>query len=377
MTDNKPSAILMNDFKRQWQDLGPTILAATEKVGVSGWYVLGSSVSEFEKHLAEYWGTTNIIGCANGLDAIEIGLRCQGIKAGDKVLTTPLSAFATTLAIMRCGATPIFVDVDESGLLDLQQAEQLIQNDGSIRFMVPVHLYGHALSLQDLERLRNRFELKIVEDCAQAIGAKSHGKPVGSVGQMAATSFYPTKNLGALGDGGAVVTNDPALATLARRMRDYGQSEKYLHSEFGLNSRLDELQAAILDAAMLPKLKQWTDKRREVAQRYQEGIKHPLVTLPVAPADSESVWHLFPLLISEKREQLQQWLARSGVYSGIHYPTLITDQPALLAQGPTAIHGDLRQARKFVEQELSIPIHPYLLDDEIDRVITAINCWKP
>lgn len=377
MTDTKPSAILMNDFKRQWQDLGPTILAATERVGASGWYVLGTSVSEFETHLAEYWGATNIIGCANGLDAIEIGLRCLGIKAGDKVLTTPLSAFATTLAIMRCGATPIFVDVDDSGLLDLQQAEQLLQKDGSIRFMVPVHLYGHALSLPDLVRLRDRFELKIVEDCAQAIGAKSHGKPVGSVGQMAATSFYPTKNLGALGDGGAVVTNDTALAMLARRMRDYGQSEKYLHSEFGLNSRLDELHAAILDAAMLPKLKQWTDKRREVAKCYQERITHPSVKLPTAPAGSDSVWHLFPLMISEKRQHLQQWLAQCGIHSGIHYPILISDQPALLTQGPVAIHGDLHQARRFVEHELSIPIHPYLFDEEIERVITAINSWKP
>lgn len=368
--------ILMNDFKRQWQDIGPAVLDATKAVGESGWYVLGKAVTTFEQHLAAYWGATEVIGCANGLDAIEIGLRALGIKAGDKVLTTPLSAFATTLAIMRCGATPVFVDVDQAGLIDLQQAEAALAADSGIRFMVPVHLYGHALHLPTLRRLRDTYSLKIVEDCAQAIGAKSSGESVGSVGQMSATSFYPTKNLGALGDGGAVVTNDGALAANARCLRDYGQSEKYLHSEFGLNSRLDELHAAILDAAMLPRLATWTNKRREIAQRYRDGIEHSAIRLPASPHESDSVWHLFPLMVTGDRDNLKNWLASSGVHSGVHYPILITDQPALLQQGPVNVYGELAQAKQFAAHELSIPIHPYLSDEEIERVINAVNCWK-
>lgn len=375
MTEKTHPPVLMNDFKRQWQDVGTSVLDATQEVGESGWYVLGQAVEKFERHLANHWGAHHVIGCANGLDAIEIGLRALGIKMGDKVLTTPLSAFATTLAILRCGATPVFVDVDQAGLMDLQQAEAVLATDNEIRFMVPVHLYGHALHLPTLRKLRDNYSLKIVEDCAQAIGAKSFGEPLGSVGQISATSFYPTKNLGALGDGGAVVTNDTTLAASARCLRDYGQSEKYLHTKLGLNSRLDELHAAILDAAMLPRLETWTSKRSEIATRYQEGIKHPAIKLPTQPTGSNSVWHLFPLMVNGDRDSLKNWLAACGIHSGVHYPILITDQPALLQQGAVAICGTLTNAKQFATHELSIPIHPYLSDEEIERVIDAVNRW--
>lgn len=368
--------VLMNDFKRQWLDIGQSVLEATAAVGASGWYVLGEAVARFERNLAEKWGQAQAIGCANGLDAIEISLRALGIQPGDKVLTTPLSAFATTLAIMRCGANPVFVDVDQAGLMDLALAEQALAADNSIRFMVPVHLYGHAMSLPRLAELRDRFQLKIVEDCAQAIGARSFGEPVGSVGDLAATSFYPTKNLGALGDGGAVISNDAALAKKARQLRDYGQAEKYLHTEFGLNSRLDELHAAILDAAMLPRLDSWTSRRREIARYYQQQISHPQITLPVEPSGSESVWHLFPLLVSEQRSSLQTWLAQNGVHSGVHYPTLITNQQALKSHGPVHIFGELQSAERFAAHELSIPIHPYMTDTEAERVVHSVNSWK-
>jgi dTDP-3-amino-3,4,6-trideoxy-alpha-D-glucose transaminase len=370
------TTVLMNDFQRQWQEIGKQVLEATRTVGESGWYVLGSAVKQFEQNLASQWQLPHVIGCANGLDAIEIGLRVLGIKPGDKVLTTPLSAFATTLAIMRCGGIPVFVDVDSRGLLDLLIAEQALQADPSIRFMVPVHLYGHALCLRTLKRLREQYSLQIVEDCAQAIGARSGGQPVGSIGQMAATSFYPTKNLGAMGDGGAVICNDAELALKARCLRDYGQSQKYLHSEFGLNSRLDELHAAILDVAMLPKLGSWTRRRQEIALRYIDGIKHPKVRLPSKPEDSDSVWHLFPLIVDSQREQLQACLAAAGIHSGVHYPILITSQPALLALGQPQIFGALNNAQRYATHELSIPIHPYLNDDEVTRVIDAINTWS-
>lgn len=375
MSAEKKQAILMNDFQRQWQDIGQQVLDATQAVGKSGWYVLGASVKQFEQNLAKHWGLSQAIGCANGLDAIEIGLRAQNIRTGDKALTTPLSAFATTLAILRCGATPVFVDVDEHGLMDLQKAEQALLADSSIRFMVPVHLYGHAMSLPNLAKLRDQFSLQMVEDCAQAIGARSFGTPVGGAAQMAATSFYPTKNLGALGDGGAIVCNDSALAQKAQCLRDYGQSEKYLHTELGLNSRLDELHAAILNAAMLPRLADWTTKRRQIAQCYLEGIKHPSIQLPTAPEGSDSVWHLFPLIVKSNRDSLKSWLSQHSIHSGVHYPILITDQPALLTAGQPIIIGSLDNAQRFARQELSIPIHPYLSDDEVTQVIRVINDW--
>lgn len=370
-------AVLMNDFQRQWREVGSDVLHATQEVGESGWYILGSRVQNFEKNLSAYWGLRHAVGCASGLDALEIGLRVLGIQSGDRVLTTPLTAFATTLAILRCGGVPVYVDVDEHGLLDLLQAEKLLQRDTSIRFMVPVHLYGHALPLPALQKLKDKYRLSIVEDCAQAIGAKFDGKPVGSVGQIAATSFYPTKNLGALGDSGAILTNMPELFAKAIKLRDYGQSEKYLHSEFGLNSRLDELHAAILDSAMLPRLRGWTMRRRQLAKYYQENIKHPLVTLPTQPNGSESVWHLFPLKIQDKRDNLKHWLSERGIQSGVHYPILASDQPVLLKQIPSYKSDELLVAKAFTAQELSIPIHPHMTTEELDRVIDAVNQWDP
>ena len=195
----QPLAILANDFERQWADIGSDVLRAVQRTGQSGWYVLGDEVKKFEHRLATFWGVAHAAGVANGMDAVEIGLRVLGCGPGDRVLTTPLSAFATTLAIVRIGAVPVFVDTDERGLIDLARCRTLLGQRSDIRFLVPVHLYGHALDCGALERLRDDFALQVVEDCAQAIGASA-----GTVGQMAATSFYPTKNLGALGDGGGV-----------------------------------------------------------------------------------------------------------------------------------------------------------------------------
>src|SRR6266581_6477192 len=206
----------LNDFRAQWKAVGTDVLAAVDRVGASGWYILGREVERFESALASVWGLPHAIGVGNGLDAIEIGLRCLGIRQGDRVLTTPLSAFATTLAVMRCGGVPVFVDTDASGLLDLDRCRDLLLRDRQIRFLVPVHLYGHCADLERLEALRDEFRLGIVEDCAQAIGARFKGRGVGTVGQVAAVSFYPTKNLGALGDGGAVLTADEAIARRAR-----------------------------------------------------------------------------------------------------------------------------------------------------------------
>jgi len=369
--------ILLNDFKRQWEHTSAGVLAAVASVGESGWYVLGKNVAEFEQALAGLWGRRYAAGVASGLDALEISLRVLGCQAGDRVLTTPLSAFATTLAILKIGAVPVFVDTDRSGHIDLGLCREVlgrrhcVQHD--IRFLVPVHLYGNALDLPALQELRAEFDLRVVEDCAQAILATSAGMPAGSVGQLAATSFYPTKNLGALGDGGAILTDDEQFDRLVRVLRDYGQSAKYRHDEIGYNSRLDELQAAILNRVYLPALPAWTIRRREIAARYRAGIRNARVECLPMPARSESVDHLFPVLVPEgSKQEFLTYMRSKGILCGEHYPVAIPDQPAMV-KSKYEIATPLEHARRIAEREVSLPIHPYLTDDEVECVIDACN----
>jgi dTDP-3-amino-3,4,6-trideoxy-alpha-D-glucose transaminase len=369
--------ILLNDFQRQWADTRAEVLAATERVGESGWYILGKSVERFERALAASFERGFAVGCASGLDAIELGLRALGVRAGDKVLTTPLSAFATTLAIVRAGGVPVFVDVDERGLIDLARCEERLAA-GDIRAFVPVHLYGQPLDLAALSALQARFGLALVEDCAQSALARFGGRGAGTVGAIAATSFYPTKNLGALGDAGALVTDDPALRDRCASLRNYGQTARYQHDELGLNSRLDELQAAILEQAFLPRLPAWTERRRAVAQRYLAGIRHPRLRLPVPAPGAEPCWHLFPVFVpAAERDGFQRHLQAAGVQTAIHYPTLIVEQRALTEGARHEIHGSLDNARRLSRQEVSLPIHPYLLDSELDTIVAAVNAWTP
>ena len=371
-----PDRILLNDFKRQWSDIGPDVLAAVERVGASGWYVLGQSVADFERALASRMERRFAVGCASGLDAIEIALRALALPAGTRVLTTPLSAFATTLAIVRAGCVPVFADVDAHGNLDLEICARVLGERPDLRAMVPVHLYGQPLDLDVLADLKRRFALRIVEDCAQSIGARFGERAAGTVGELAATSFYPTKNLGALGDGGALLGDDEALCKVAAALRNYGQSSRYVHDRLGLNSRLDELHAAILQTAMLPRLDDWTARRRRVAARYLAGIRHAQVSLPAPPSRAVPVWHLFPVLVAPaRRAHLQDHLRAAAVDSAVHYPSLLPDQQAL-AGIATEVIGDLPRARQYAAGEVSLPIHPFLTDGEVDRVIDAVNGWK-
>ncbi|MCX6587359.1 MAG: DegT/DnrJ/EryC1/StrS family aminotransferase [Acidobacteria bacterium] len=367
--------VLLNDFKRQWSEIGEEVRHAVEAVGASGWYVLGAQVAGFEQDLAQFWGLANAVGVGSGLDALEIGLRALGLRCGDRVLTTPLSAFATTMAIVRLGGVPVFCDTDAKGLLDLEQAEAVLAADPGIRFLLPVHLFGQSLDLDRLAALRDRCGVAIVEDCAQSIGGAWSGRPTGSVGRLAATSFYPTKNLGALGEGGAVLTGDAELAARVRRLRDYGQSAKYRHDEIGWNSRLDELQAAILRGAMLPRLREWTRRRQQVAAAYSAGMRHAGVRL-LRPTDGEaSCEHLFPVTVApERREQFEAHLKSRGIATGRHYPILIPDQQAL-AGVRVERHGELAVARRLAASEVSLPIHPQLTGEEVERVIAAVNEW--
>ena len=360
-----------NNFERQWTDIGPKVLAAVERVGSSGRYILGSEVERFEKALAEYCGVTHAVGVGNGLDALEISLRCLGLRAGQRVLTTPFSAFATTLAILRVGGIPVFADVDDSGNLDLDQAREILAADRSIRFLLPVHLYGNPLDLEKLARLKQDFHLMVVEDCAQAIGAKHGGRAVGTVGQAAGTSFYPTKNLGALGDAGAVLTDDHEVAAKARMLRNYGQTALYQHDEIGLNSRIDELQAAILTDALLPCLAEWTEKRRSIATRYVEEIRNPSVRTLQPMDGSQPVWHIFPLF-AKNQEALALYLGQSQIQTLVHYPRIIPEQKAC-KEARYEIAADPVNARKLAATEISLPIHPFLEEAEIAEIIRAVN----
>jgi len=362
-----------NDFRRQWDDIRADATTAFERVGASAWYILGSEVQAFESALASYWKIPHAIGVASGLDAIELSLKALGCQPGDHVLTTPLSAFATTLAIVKLGAVPVFTDTDDHGQIDLTLCRDLLWRRPDIRFFVPVHLYGHALDMQVLAALRKDFEIHMVEDCAQSIGASFRGQPTGTVAQFAATSFYPTKNLGALGDGGAILTSSPESRDQAASLRDYGQSAKYRHESIGYNSRLDELQAALLRQAMLPRLTTWITRRRAIAAQYLSSIRNPQVHCMGAPEGSESTWHLFPVQVApERKSAFLTHLKAAGIGAGEHYPSIIPDQPAL-AHVAAELTSDLAKARRIAASEVSLPIHPYLTDAEVAQIIDAVN----
>ena len=352
--------ILLNDFQRQWEEIGADILRATQDVGASGWYILGERVKEFEANLGKFWSMDHVIGVASGLDAIEISLRTLGCKPGDRVLTSPISAFATVMAILRIGAVPVLVDCDDYGLLDLKPVRTFLERRSDIRFCVPVHLYGHALDSIVLTKLRDDFNLQVVEDCAQSIGATFEGVPTGRVGQLTATSFYPTKNLGALGDGGAILTDGSDYAARARVFRDYGQSKKYHHTVVGYNSRLDELQAAYLDRVLLPRLISWIEKRRAAARRYLAEIRNAAIRCVGAPTGSDSSWHLFPVIVDPSmKSSFVEHLRHSGVQTAEHYPLALIEQEALREYTVETV-TDCSRAIRFCRSEVSLPIHPFL-----------------
>jgi dTDP-4-amino-4,6-dideoxygalactose transaminase len=356
-------------FVRQWEEIARDALDAVDRVGRSGRLVLGAEVRGFEAELAAWWGVGHVIGVASGLDALEIALRCAGVQAGDRVLTTPLTAFATTLAILRAGAVPTWCDVDDCGAIDLDAAAAALDHDAAIRAVLPVHLYGHPISPSGLEALAARYDVVVVEDCAQSAGARREDRPTGAAGPVAATSLYPTKNLGSLGDGGAVLTDDDDLAARARILRDYGQERRDHHVVAGLNSRLDELHAAILRSAMLPRLDGWLGRRAAIASRYRLALEGSALR-PIGPSGGHSAAHLFPVevLDGDPADRMRQ-LAAQGVIVGRHYPVLCPDQPACAGAGIVA--GELRNARRLAARELSLPIHPHVTDGEVDRVIEA------
>ncbi len=366
-SENPP--IPFNDFTREPEELIAKELEAVESVLRSGWWVLGKEVELFESKWANYCSTLSAVGVANGLDAIEIGLRSLGVGPGDEVITTSLTAFATCLAILRTGATPVFADIDpETGCIEQQSIHRCINS--STKAILVVHLYGRAVDMENIINLTSNLGIFLVEDCAQSHGAKYNGKPVGSIGDFGAWSFYPTKNLGAVGDAGAITSNNQELILKAKMLRNYGQSDRYYHPIIGMNSRLDELQASLLNVR-LEYLNLWTNRRRSIAKRYWAEISNPEIKLLQQPTEDENhVHHLF-VIYTKKRRDLQNQLSKMNISSLIHYPIACHLQSAL-KEAKLDPNG-LNNTKDHCENCLSLPIQPYLTDLELDRIIDVCN----
>jgi dTDP-4-amino-4,6-dideoxygalactose transaminase len=342
------------------------VRAAIDRVVSSGWYVLGPEGEAFESEFAAASGASWAVGTGTGTDAIALILRALDIGAGDEVITTPLSAAYTALAVMMVGARPVFADIDPIRLtLDPGQVERAITS--RTRAILPVHLYGQAADMSSIQRIASRHSLPIVEDCCQAHLATAGGRPVGTIGVAGAFSFYPTKNLGALGDGGAVITNDHGIADRVRRLRNGGQTSRYHHQEAGVNSRLDEVQAAIL-RARLTYLQSWTGERRALAARYRALLAGAVGIDPVPEQDSGHVYHLF-VVRAAARAELQAHLTAAGIEMLIHYPVPIPRQPALASTQP----APCPIADRVCNEVLSLPLHIGMSDEDLRTVANAVK----
>ena len=345
------------------------VKAAIDRVIASGWFVLGPEVEAFESEFAAASQAPYAVGVGTGTDAITLILRALDIGPGDEVITPPLSAAYSALAVMMAGARPVFADIDPERLtLDPAATEAAITS--RTRAILPVHLYGQAADMRAFEAIASRHHLALVEDAAQAHLATSDGRAVGTIGVAGATSFYPTKNLGALGDGGAVITRDAQLAARIKRLRNGGQTSRYHHLEAGANSRLDELQAAIL-RARLPYLAGWTARRRHIAAQYRRSPVPVSITVP-REFDAGHVYHLFPVL-ARQREAFQAHCTKLGVETLIHYPVPIPRQPALAATSPAMAPV----ADVVCSQVVSLPMYPALSDLQVAAAAEAFSTFVP
>lgn len=359
--------IPFNDFKTEYVQHKQTFDRSFARVMKNGWYILGPEVEKFETAFAAYIGSKYAIGVANGLEALQISLMALEIGPGDEVITTPISAVATTLAILAVGAKPIFVDVDGLALLDINKIEAAITP--KTKAVLPVHLYGTMVDPSKLQSLCRRHRLHLVEDAAQAHGARYRGKRAGSFGTLAAFSFYPTKNLGAIGDGGAITTSNRRLAERCQMIRNYGQKSKYIHTVYGLNSRLDELQAALL-SQKLKNLEKQNRQRRKIATAYQRQLaKIPGLTLLLPNELANSAVHLC-VLKTKQRDALQRYLTTQSIASLVHYPKIIPDQPLFEKKYARL---ELPRARKMVQEILSLPCYPTLTLSQVNYISTTIK----
>ena len=340
---------------------------AAKRVLDSGWYLLGEECAAFEREFASYCGVKHVIGCANGLDALKLIVQGMGLGLGDEVVAPANTYIASLIAISANGATPILVEPDPmTCLIDSDRIEEKIT--ARTKAIMVVHLYGRATPMAKVWEIARRHGLKVIEDCAQAHGARFAGRRVGSLGDAAGFSFYPGKNLGCLGDGGCVTTNDDALATKIRALRNYGSDVKYHFPYRGTNSRLDEIQAAWL-RVKLPYLDADNARRREIARQYLDGIRNPGISLPVRDAQGDGdVFHVF-YCFCEQRDAFARYLTAQGIQSVIHYPIPPHRQPAY-----TEWHGMSYPVTEHIHDTIiSLPISPVMNDDEVHEVIAAVN----
>jgi dTDP-4-amino-4,6-dideoxygalactose transaminase len=357
------------DLAREYEPLGAAYHAAVERVLRRGWYVLGEELREFERAFAAWLDVRHCVGCGSGTDAITLALKALGIGRGDDVVTVANTGAMTVVGIENSGARARLVDADpETLMLDVRKLEAALTP--ATRAVVPVHLYGSAVDMGGLLAVARRHHLAVVEDCAQSHGSEWQGRKTGTFGDIGAFSFYPSKNLGALGDGGACVTNDPQLAERLRQLRNYGQASHYVHVARGLNSRLDELQAALL-GAKLPHVASMNERRRAIAHRYSERLRGVAgLRLPRVGDDVHAVYHLFVVLHPE-RDALQQHLAAAEVQTSIHYPVPVHLQPVYHDLGYA--QGAFPVAERAGQQLLSLPLHPWMEDREVEQVINAVR----
>lgn len=347
--------------------------AAIERVLGSGWFILGKEVAAFEAEFAAYLGCRHAIGVASGTDALRVALIASGIGQGDEVITVANAGDPTPMAIWSVGAVPRLVDVDPTSfLMSVEAAEKAI--GPRTRALLPVHLYGQPANLDALGQLARSAGLRLIEDACQAHGARYRGQTVGTIGDFGCFSFYPTKNLGALGDGGMIVTNDDELAERARLVREYGWNPRNHALIRGINSRLDELQAAIL-RAKLPYLNQWNARRRGIAARYRRGLAdlttaRPALVLPDEPSDCQHVYHLY-VVQTDRRDAMHAALASRGIGTGIHYPNPAHLQPAFEDFWDRT--PSLPVTETLAQRVLSLPMFPELTDGDVDRVVEEIH----
>lgn len=356
------------DVGATYGELQGEIDAAIQGVLERGWYVLGDEVDRFEQEFAEYTRAAHCVGVGSGLDALTLGLRALGVGPGDDVLVAAHTFIATWLAVTACGARPVPVEPDPR-THNLDPGQLAAALTPRAKGIVPVHLYGQPADLAEINRFAEEHGLWVLDDAAQAHGARYHGAPVGALTALTAWSFYPGKNLGAFGDAGAVTTNSPELADRVRSLRNYGSAEKYVHPEAGWNSRLDEIQAAVL-RVKLRHLDRWNRRRTEIADRYLAALRGTGLSLPLVAADVEPVWHLF-VVRHARRDALREELARRGVETHVHYPVPPHLQGAYSALGLPA--GSLPTTERLHREVLSLPIGPHLGDDDVARVVEAVR----
>lgn len=355
-------------FNKLHHEMKEELDTAFNKVLCNGWFIQGEECKLFEQEFAKYCGTEYCIGCGNGLDALYLILKALDIKHGDEVIIPSNTFIATALAVSYSGATPIFVEPKLSNYnLDPNLIEQKITDN--TKAIIVVHLYGQAANMEKICGIAQKYNLRVIEDCAQAHGAKYRGKNVGTFGDAAGFSFYPGKNLGALGDGGAVVSNSKEISDKIRALANYGSTQKYNHIYQGTNSRLDELQAAFL-RIKLNKLDSCNDERQRIASRYLGEIKNSSVILPQLLDDCKHVWHIFAIR-SEMRDDLEKYLNEKGIGTARHYPIPLHLQGAYVEL--RFAQGDFPIAEKISATQLSLPMYYGMKEDEIQYVIDAIN----